>query len=144
MSKTFKMPCELRGHHLICLHFFSGEGYDAEFIENLNNVMAAAKAGACRVHNGADAVCARCPSLQDDRCTHSDDAEDDIAAIDALALRLLDVSHGQYLLWQDIRNMLPSIFHEWYVSSCKGCGWKWACERKALYRELEKAASPLR
>ncbi len=29
----------LRGHHLICLHFFPGYGYDASFVESLRNVL---------------------------------------------------------------------------------------------------------
>lgn len=33
----------LRGHHLICLHFFKGEGYDAAFVENLARVIAQTK-----------------------------------------------------------------------------------------------------
>ncbi|WP_460180906.1 hypothetical protein [Thermodesulfovibrio sp. TK110] len=33
----------LRRHHFICLHFFTGEGYNREFIENLYAVLDRAK-----------------------------------------------------------------------------------------------------
>jgi hypothetical protein len=130
--------CLLRGHHLICLHFFSGEGYDAAFVENLRNVIAVAEEGIVQVRDGADAICKNCPSLKFNRCTHSAQAEDDITALDRLALSLLGLSSGQLVSWQDIRNMLPSIFSAWYESSCNGCGWKWACEKKQLYMELSR------
>ncbi len=128
--------CTLRGHHLICLHFFSGEGYDAAFVENLRNVIAVAEEGIVQVHDGADAVCKNCPSLQFNRCMHSAQAEDDVLALDRLALRLLGLSPGRLVRWRDLRNVLPSIFRAWYGSSCNGCGWKWACEKKTLYIEL--------
>jgi len=128
--------CSLRGHHLICLHFFSGEGYNAAFVENLRNVIAAAEEGLVQVHAGADAICKNCPSLKINKCGHSPQAEEDILAMDRLALRLLGLSSGRLIRWQDIRNMLPSIFREWHESSCNGCGWKWACEKKKLYLEL--------
>ncbi len=129
--------CLLRGHHLICLHFFSGEGYDAAFIANLRNVIAVAEEGIVQVHSGADAICKNCPSLHFDRCLHTAQAEDDVQALDRLALRILGLAPGQYVRWRDIRNMLPSIFSTWYESSCNGCGWKWACEKKTLYLELK-------
>ena len=31
---------KLRGHHLICLHFYEGEGYDEPFIKSLEKVIA--------------------------------------------------------------------------------------------------------
>jgi len=128
--------CSLRGHHLICLHFFSGEGYDAAFVENLRNVVAAAEEGIVQVKNGADAICNNCPSLKFNKCMHSAQAEEDIMAMDGRALRLLGLSSGQLVRWPDIRNMLPSIFSAWYESSCTECGWKWACEKKKLYIDL--------
>ena len=128
--------CLLRGHHLICLHFFSGEGYDAAFIDNLRKVIAAAEEGLVQVHKGADAICKNCPSLQFNSCMHNAQAEDDVLALDLLALRLLGLSYGQLVCWTDIGNVLPSIFKAWYESSCNGCGWKWACEKKTLYMEL--------
>jgi len=131
--------CSLRGHHLICLHFFSGEGYNAAFVENLRNVIAAAEEGLVQVHNGADTICKKCPSLQSNKCMHSAQAEADVLVLDRLALRLLGLSSGQLASWRDIRNALPLIFSEWYESSCNGCGWKWACEKKTLYRELIKS-----
>ncbi len=128
--------CSLRGHHLICLHFFSGEGYDAAFVENLRNVIALAEEGLVRVHDGADAVCKNCPSLQFGKCMLSAQAEDDILALDRLALRLLRLAPGGLVRWLDIRNVLPSIFRAWYESSCNGCVWKRACEKKPFYMEL--------
>ena len=53
---------KLRGHHLVCLHFFTGEGYTKEFIDNLNRILKKAEAGEeIEVINSADDVCIKCP-----------------------------------------------------------------------------------
>ena len=127
---------KLRGHHLICLHFFSGEGYDAAFTKNLNSVIAEAEEGIIEVHPGSDDICKKCPSLQSGKCMHSADAEDEIRLLDARALRLLGLSPGQRVGWRHIAAMLPTIFREWHECSCNECCWKWACEQKALYKKM--------
>src|ERR1035438_8790683 len=100
----------LRGHHLICLHFFCGEGYDAEFIKNLKNVISAAEEGVVEVQDGADDICKKCPSLHLNRCTHTAQAEDEILVLDSRARRLLGLSPGQLISWQHTRTLLPRIF----------------------------------
>jgi len=50
------MKAKLRGHHLICLNFFRGEGYSEDFIKNIYSVMKKEKV---EIVKGADDVCAR-------------------------------------------------------------------------------------
>ena len=59
----------LRAHHLICLHFFKGEGYTPEYVENLRFIVGRAKARErIEVVMGADDVCKPCPFLKDGIC----------------------------------------------------------------------------
>ena len=64
--KSSEKVIKLRGHHLVCLHFFKGEGYNLEYVENLAYILKRAEAGdGIEVAAGADDVCNTCPSLKE-------------------------------------------------------------------------------
>lgn len=125
-----------RGHHLICLHFFNGKGYNSEFIENLAAALGAAGDAGIEVCYGADTVCRKCPSLREDACQYSQGADKEIKTMDQMALTLLGAVPGDRLDWQQVREKLPGIFKEWRRAWCINCGWRRACEGNDSYREL--------
>lgn len=126
----------LRGHHLVCLHFFGGEGYDSTFVENLKDVVAAVKKEGARICDGADDVCLPCPYLIDGRCR--DEAE--IGKMDAAALELLNLVPGQEVSWDEVRERLHELFITWHDAYCLDCGWQDACRKDPLYRRLRSIA----
>jgi hypothetical protein len=134
------MP-KLRGHHLVCLHFFRGEGYNEEFVENLARVVGSAQEGGIEVHGGADDVCVRCPYLSNARCHFSEDADSGIGEMDRLALDLLRLSPGVRVGWAEIRGRIPEIFPAWHSAFCTTCSWRPACEGDDLYRTLKERLS---
>lgn len=126
------MP-NLRGHHLICLQFFGGEGYNTDFVENLMNVMEAVESGGSVVCRGADDVCRRCPHLEEDSCRYSEGADEEIRKMDRRALGLLKIREGARIRWTEIKEKLPLIFRPWYETYCNSCGWKRTCEKNGSY-----------
>lgn len=129
------MP-SLRGHHLICLHFFDGEGYDVSFVRNLRDVIETVNQEMVNVCRGADDVCGSCPHLKDALCRYSETADNEIRDMDEAALRLLNVAPDTVVEWDMIRDRLQRVFNTWYAKYCKGCGWKRACEQNEAYRQL--------
>ena len=129
------MPA-LRGHHLICLHFFDGKGYSQEFIGNLENVLQKTEYSPVEICSGADEICAKCPYLKENTCHYDMHAEEDIRAMDSKALELLHMSPGSEADWNNIRDAIPGIFMEWYVSCCKNCDWITACRTSTLFQRL--------
>jgi uncharacterized protein len=126
-------PVRLRGHHLICLQFFAGEGYSAEYVENLNHVVERAISQPALVVDTIDNVCAACPELGPDNRCASDDAggEEEIMRIDALALRVLDSHVGEHLTLADARERLDADavgVGLWRAEACHGCSWEHVCE----------------
>lgn len=121
----------LRGHHLICLHFFSGEGYDALFVENLRDVLKRAEDEDIEIISTADSICTKCPYFKDYKCIYDEKADEEIMKMDETALKLLNLTAGQKIKWQDLKNLIPNIFHEWHNRYCNGCDWKHACEKSA-------------
>jgi hypothetical protein len=126
----------LRGHHLICLHFFNGEGYDEAFIKNLRHTLGLAEKKMITVSSGADNVCAGCLHLKQNKCQYDENAEESIQQMDAKALALLGLSHNDQIEWDTLKNRIPEIFSEWCSLYCKKCGWRGVCEKNAFYWKL--------
>ena len=125
----------LRGHHLICLHFFNGEGYDQTFIDNLENTLNAVKSEGLKIGTGGDDVCGKCPYLKNDSCHYSENAEAEIREMDARALELLHLSAGKNVAWDSIKNIIPDIFSDWFRSYCSECEWLTVCEKNDFFQK---------
>jgi hypothetical protein len=135
MACSGRAAALLRGHHLICLHFFRGEGYDRRFIENLSSIVSEAEGGeSVTVVEGPDDVCAACPYLKDGGCGHEGDSEGAIMAMDADALRLLDARMGDDVSWLSIKRKLEGIMPEWKKLYCRDCAWLKACLKDPTHK----------
>lgn len=118
------MKAKLRGHHLICLNFFRGEGYSEEFIKNIYEVIKKEKV---EIIAGPDDVCAKCPYLKEERCASNENTNEMILVQDRKALRLLGFTHGMIVDWKMIAARLPDVLDEWKAQFCTGCGYKKVC-----------------
>ena len=118
------MQPKLRGHHLICLHFFKGEGYSEEFIENIYNVLQNPK---MQVVDGVDDICAKCPYLKNSKCASREYSDEDIRAQDREALRLLELEPSAIVEWENIAAILPPILDEWKSMFCGECSYLNVC-----------------
>jgi len=128
----------LRGHHLVCLHFFTGEGYDDTFIRNLRNIMTRADDENVTITSGADDVCTSCLHLREGRCDYTEDADVDIREMDKKALDLLNLSDTGRARWEELRNLVRTIFPDWYYLYCSECDWRETCEKSDFFREMLK------
>ena len=134
--KHKKSPIKLRGHHLICLHFFTGKGYNPEFIENLEQIVTRATSGEeIEVCSGVDDVCSVCPFLKERRCHYDTHAENEIQKMDRDSTKLLRIEPGMKVLWIDMRDKVKRILRIWKSDYCKHCNWQQVCETTALYQE---------
>lgn len=131
----------LRGHHLLCLHFYHGEGYNASFIASLNAVMLKAAAEGAVVCDGPDDVCRRCPHLNGELCAYASEADGQIREMDDVARTLLGVSTGSHVPWAEVRARVPAIFARWHARFCRECDWRGACEKDGWYAALSAALS---
>jgi hypothetical protein len=127
----------LRGHHLICLLFFNGEGYDAAFVENLRRVIYRANREGVMIHRGADDVCHACPHLAGDECNYRASNEEEIKRLDTIALRLLNLEAGAKADWEAVTKTLPRILPEWKSLACEKCDWLSICRSTKLWEDLE-------
>ncbi len=121
------MKAKLRGHHLICLNFFSGEGYSEAYIKNIYELKKNEKV---EIVEGPDQVCAKCPYLENERCASDEYTDEMILVQDREALRLLGFLPGEIVDWKMINSRLPDILYDWKVQFCAACGYKKVCFHK--------------
>lgn len=124
MISESSMKAKLRGHHLICLNFFKGEGYSEDFIRNIYSVIGKEN---IEIVKGPDEVCARCPYLKDNKCANNEYTDEMIVFQDKESLRLLEFEPGTVVDWKMITGKLPEILDEWKVKFCRGCGYRKVC-----------------
>ncbi|MGB4505375.1 MAG: DUF1284 domain-containing protein [Syntrophaceticus sp.] len=121
---------KLRGHHLICLHYYRGEGYSPDYVEHLWKVVKRAKDGeVIEIVSGADDVCQACPYLKGEHCEHKEGADEEIRKLDQAALNFLEVTYGDQVLWQDLQAKVMAAPKSWFDSFCAGCDWFELCTR---------------
>lgn len=133
---------KLRGHHLLCLHFFNGRGYDRNFVDNLKKVLDRARAEGVVVAEGCDEVCGACPHLKHGLChRYGEVKEPRVRAQDRTGLNLLELEPGEKLTWDEIEEKLPHIFADWKRDACSSCQWMSTCGATELWRILDEAGS---
>lgn len=121
---------KFRGHHLICLHFFRGEGYGRDFVQNLEDLVNRAENGEMiTVCRGADHLCRSCPSLLNNICMQKNGADEEIKKLDNSALDFLNLTVGEKIIWSEIKKKIKSAPKEWFVSFCEGCDWAKVCTK---------------
>ncbi len=123
----------LRGHHLICLNFFRGEGYSQEFAENIREII---ESSSLQVVFGPDDVCLKCPHLENKTCMYSENSEEHVTELDQRAYRLLDVYPGDQITWESIKERIPEIMKSWRDFACSDCDWRAVCEENEEWKSL--------
>ncbi|MFV2040389.1 MAG: DUF1284 domain-containing protein [Candidatus Hydrothermarchaeales archaeon] len=125
----------LRAHHLICLHFYRGAGYNPVFVENLTRVLKEAEESGVMLVDGGDDVCRACPSFSENICTNQPGGEAKIQMLDTLASRLLKPKNPD-LSWSEIKEQIPTVIGEWKKQACENCEWKVVCENDESWNTI--------
>jgi|WetSurMetagenome_2_1015567.scaffolds.fasta_scaffold00050_11 uncharacterized protein len=125
-----------RGHHLVCLHFYDGTGFDPEYIRHLEDTVGTAAKGNVKICVGADCICARCPHLKNGDCSYYENAEADIRLMDGKALELLSLKPDEAVSWKEVGARVEGIFSTWRRMYCGECDWRTACEKHPEFCRL--------
>ncbi len=122
-----KAPVRLRGHHLLCLRTYRGEGYPPAFGANILDLLDRLGSEPVLVVDGPDDVCAACPELVDGDCAHDTGPDSAIAGLDRLAFELLGTAPGEELDHAEVQAQLPDVWARWAEAACHGCDYADAC-----------------
>ncbi|MBD0305647.1 MAG: DUF1284 domain-containing protein [Nitrospiraceae bacterium] len=121
-------PLRLRGHTLLCLQGFRGEGYSVEFVKNLAGIhrrLAEHPEQWIEVIQAPDAVCAACPHRAPAGCTlKHEHSEAEMQMQDRHVMSLLDLQAGTIIRWRDVLKRIRAVLNgESLLSICGQCRW---------------------
>lgn len=121
-------PIRLRGHTLLCLRGFRGEGYSPGFVSNMADIhetLAGDPNRQIEVIASPDAVCGACPHQQGSGCTlNGERSETEMAAQDREVMRRLGLRVGDRLQWGELLEWIQaSVRGEQLSSICGNCRW---------------------
>ncbi|MDA3936059.1 MAG: DUF1284 domain-containing protein [Actinomycetota bacterium] len=110
----------LRGHHLICLHFFLGSGRSPEFAKVVLRTRAQLDKNAAIVVKENDDVCEHCATRIEDEATCAGD-NCGPCNLDAVAMDILGVRVGEIIEFSDIGHRLTDGIDVWREHACSAC-----------------------
>ena len=127
MQKNIEANLRVRPHHALCMQFFRGEGYNAGFIKNTQELLEVLnrKDPVVTLAAGCDSFCSACPNAEQTVCTD----EEKVSAIDRRTLELLSLSFVDRVHWSELisrareriisASLLPAV--------CADCCWSEIC-----------------
>lgn len=107
---------ELRGHHLFCLLFIEGHGYDEGFIENLKKIVKDWQETPVKIIQGPDDVCKKCPGLKNNQCVYH--GNETVKEDDERALNLLGIRTGDIVEKKSLKEKISRVIKTWEEQSC--------------------------
>lgn len=117
----------LRPHHGLCLHFFQGEGYSEEFIQNMQNIVdTLATNPTIHLITANDDVCRTCPNrVNETECA----CDKKVLHYDKRVVELCNLTLNSTLSWNDFsikvyNNILSPNLRE---TVCGDCEWNHLC-----------------
>ncbi|MGE3154343.1 MAG: DUF1284 domain-containing protein [Nitrospiraceae bacterium] len=121
-------PIRLRGHTLLCLQGFRGEGYSPEFVANMaaiHQALTQSHGSQIEVIAAPDVICAACPHRQPTGCrANGERSEEVMIEQDHVVMRRLGLNVGDRLRWGDLLDRIRnSIDGDELPAICGNCRW---------------------
>ncbi len=121
-------PLRLRGHTLLCLQGFRGEGYNQAFTVNLAGIhrrLTDDPDHPVELVEEPDAVCGACPHRAPAGCTlNGDGSEPGMREQDRQVLARLGLKAGDVVRWRDVLDRIrSSITGNDLPAICGSCRW---------------------
>jgi hypothetical protein len=128
MSDESSPPVRLRGHTLLCMQGFRGEGYNPQFVKNMaaiHRTLTDHPESWVEVLASPDTVCAPCPHQYPPGCVlNGAGSEEEMNDQDQVVLQRLGLKVGRHIRWQDILERIrSSVCGDDLSSICGNCRW---------------------
>lgn len=115
----------MRPHHSLCIQYFAGKGYSAEFVENMTAVIEYLNSENPQVtltETCNDILCSKCPNNKLQLCADNKK----VAGFDRACLEEYGLKFGDKIEWLTLKDMAKNriIAQGKLGEVCKNCQWK--------------------
>ena len=142
-------PVPVRGHTLLCLQGFRGEGYDPMFTAHMAAIhekLFRQPSLSVRVIRKPDTFCHSCPNLDGEKgCKlHGPESESRMAEQDRQVMQLLSIENEEVLTWDEIVKRISGRIRASMLDTlCGNCPWlPLGYCKEALDRLSREAGAP--
>jgi hypothetical protein len=128
------MTIRLRGHHLLCMLTYQGEGYSPAFVANFDAIIKRISAGeAIEMIEGPDDICVCLLSEKNDaHCLNESVMARDTLALEQIEDEGLHFRRGTFVLTAQALAKLRQAFAQKRIrAACEGCEWHGLCTQIA-------------
>lgn len=117
--------CNLRPHHGLCIQFYRGEGYSAEFVAHMNQLIENVKNTKITITFSADEICKKCPKNNEGICL----TQDSVGEIDQAVAYLCRLKDKQEMLFEDfLHTVKEKVIRSGEMRKiCQNCSWSSIC-----------------
>ena len=114
---------ELRPHHIFCMFFYMGFGYNKEFVDNMNIIekrLFMSSNEIIRIIKRCDDICAKCPNKQKGNCNE----EEKVIKLDNNMINEFGLEENkEYRFNEIINNIYKKINQGNLLNVCNDCKW---------------------
>lgn len=114
----------LRPHHINCIFFYKGLGYNNDFVTGMNSVLNLIKKTPnvkIKLIVNCDNLCAKCPNMLINKVCISND---NVTKLDNRTLEMYDLKENQEYTFTEIINTLYKNFDtSKFNTICSSCNW---------------------
>ena len=116
---------KLRYHHLLCINYFKGYGYDEDFINNMKKIKAKIDEEEIFITDGFDDLCSHCSNKINDKCKW----EEKVKRYDNNLKRIINLEVGTICKYGLIKEKIaPVIKSDMRMHVCDDCEWSKYCK----------------
>jgi hypothetical protein len=128
MEKIQSGRLRVRGHTLLCLQGFRGEGYSPGFVENLaaiHRILTDFPEKLVEVIQRPDHICIACPNLKSNGChLNGPGSEEEMKKQDQEVMGRLGITDGTVLPWREILSRISERIGGGDLAGiCGSCRW---------------------
>ena len=112
----------LRPHHINCIYFFEGLGYDEKFTQNMKNIIDKLSKNKLSVKfvKNCDCLCKYCPNKINNCCK----TEEHIKQLDELTITNYNLDLNKIYSFQEIYDNYYKNFDKIkFLNICQSCEW---------------------